>query len=42
MMVSFMKEWFPKEVRLKRKENETEVGKELLEGSGLDSRCSIM
>jgi len=37
-----MKEWFPKEVKIKQKENGTEVAKEQVEAAGLDTRCSIM
>lgn len=39
--IRFMKEWFPKEVKVKRKENEIEVAKEQVEESGLDTRCII-
>jgi hypothetical protein len=37
-----MKEWFPKEVKEKEKENQAEIVKEQVEESGLDARCCIM
>ena len=37
-----MKEWFPKEVKEKRKENELEVAKEQTQEAGMDTRCNIM
>ncbi|GFZ52079.1 hypothetical protein JCM24511_09852 [Saitozyma sp. JCM 24511] len=38
----FMKEWFPKEVKAKQKENEEEVVKEHAADVGLDTRCVVM
>jgi hypothetical protein len=37
-----MKEWFPKEVKEKQRENQQEVAKEQTEEAGMDSRCCIM
>lgn len=37
-----MKEWFPKEVKEKKKENEMELAKEQVREAGLDPRCIIM
>jgi hypothetical protein len=37
-----MKEWFPKEVKAKQKENEEEVVKEHAADAGLDTRCVVM
>ncbi|WWC90391.1 uncharacterized protein L201_005325 [Kwoniella dendrophila CBS 6074] len=41
-VMNFMKSWFPKEVKLKQKENELEVAKEQAKEAGLDTRCLIM
>lgn len=39
---SFMKEWFPKEVKAKQKENDEEIVKEQAQATGMDTRCCIM
>lgn len=39
---SYMKGWFPKEVKAKQKENEHEVALEQTKEAGLDTRCLIM
>ncbi|WVQ79771.1 hypothetical protein IAT38_001871 [Cryptococcus sp. DSM 104549] len=41
-VMNFMKEWFPKEVKAKQKENEAEVNKEMAMEAGVDTRCVIM
>ncbi|WVO14588.1 hypothetical protein L204_102223 [Cryptococcus depauperatus] len=41
-VMNFMKEWFPKEVRIKQKENQEEIIKERALESGIDTRCAIM
>ncbi|WRT68719.1 uncharacterized protein IL334_005699 [Kwoniella shivajii] len=41
-VMNFMKSWFPKEVKVKQKENELEVAKEQAENAGMDTRCLIM
>ncbi|RXK42310.1 hypothetical protein M231_00300 [Tremella mesenterica] len=41
-LMNFMKSWFPKEVRVKQKENEAEVAKEQAMEAGLDPKCMIM
>ncbi|WWC71252.1 uncharacterized protein I206_105205 [Kwoniella pini CBS 10737] len=41
-VMNFMKSWFPKEVKLKQKENELEVAKEHAKEAGIDTRCIIM
>ncbi|WVQ74158.1 hypothetical protein IAR50_003750 [Cryptococcus sp. DSM 104548] len=41
-IMSFMKQWFPKEVKAKQKENDAEVVNEHALETGLDTRCSIM
>jgi hypothetical protein len=40
--MSFMRDWFPKEVREKSRENTTEIAKEQLEDAGIDTKCCIM
>lgn len=37
-----MKEWFPKEVKAKQKENDEEIVKEQARETGMDTRCCIM
>lgn len=37
-----MKQWFPKEVKEKKKENGLEVAKEEAGEMGVDARCCIM
>lgn len=39
---SFMKEWFPKEVKVKQKENDEEVVKEHATEVGMRSDCVVM
>ncbi|EIW68379.1 hypothetical protein TREMEDRAFT_63547 [Tremella mesenterica DSM 1558] len=41
-LMNFMKSWFPKEVRVKQKENEAEVAKEQAMEAGIDPKCIIM
>ncbi|WWD19358.1 hypothetical protein CI109_103817 [Kwoniella shandongensis] len=41
-VMNFMKEWFPKEVKMKQKENEIEAAKEQALETGMDTRCIIM
>lgn len=41
-MMSFLKTWFPKEVRIKQRENETEVAREQAKEGGVDTRCIVM
>lgn len=40
--MNFMKEWFPREVKDKQKENSAEIAKETLEDAGLDVKCVVM
>ncbi|KAK8854511.1 hypothetical protein IAR55_003250 [Kwoniella newhampshirensis] len=41
-VMKFMKEWFPREVKVKQKENELEAAKEQALETGMDTRCRIM
>jgi len=41
-LMNFMKDWFPKEIKDKQKENTAEIAKEQLQDAGLDPRCVIM
>ncbi|ODN98984.1 hypothetical protein I350_07135 [Cryptococcus amylolentus CBS 6273] len=41
-IMHFMKQWFPKEVKEKQKENDAEVVNERALETGLDTRCAIM
>ncbi|AAW44448.1 conserved hypothetical protein [Cryptococcus deneoformans JEC21] len=41
-VMNFMKEWFPKEVKAKQKENDEEIVKEQARETGMDTRCCIM
>ncbi|WVO24037.1 uncharacterized protein IAS62_005398 [Cryptococcus decagattii] len=41
-VMNFMKEWFPKEVKVKQKENDEEIVKEQAQATGMDTRCCIM
>ncbi|KAG9000855.1 hypothetical protein FRB90_011724 [Tulasnella sp. 427] len=41
-LMNFMKDWFPKEVRIKAKENGEEANKEMAEELGIDNDCCIM
>ncbi|XAO25906.1 hypothetical protein I312_104739 [Cryptococcus bacillisporus CA1280] len=41
-VMNFMKEWFPKEVKAKQKENDEEIVKEQAQATGMDTRCCIM
>ena len=40
--MNFMTDWFPKESRIKAKENGDEAAKEMAQEMGLDSGCQIM
>lgn len=40
--MNFMKDWFPKEVRIKAKENGEEANKEMAEELGVDKDCRVM
>lgn len=41
--MNFMKEWFPREVKEKQRENSAEIAKETLEDAGLDTKsCVVM
>jgi hypothetical protein len=40
--MTFMRDWFPKEVKEKSRENSAEVAKEQLQDAGFDTRCCIM
>jgi hypothetical protein len=42
LLCSYMKQWFPKEVKEKKKENGLEVAKEEAGEMGVDARCVIM
>lgn len=37
----FMKQFFPREVKVKQRENELEVAREDMEDSGMDVNCVI-
>lgn len=39
--MAFMKQFFPREVKSKQKENEKEVAKEDMEDAGMDASCVI-
>ena len=39
--MAFMKQYFPREVKVKQKENEREVAKEDMEDAGMDAGCVI-
>lgn len=41
-LMSFMKDWFPKEVKEKQRDNSSELAKEQLQDAGLDTRCRVM
>ncbi|KAG8934154.1 hypothetical protein FRC01_004794 [Tulasnella sp. 417] len=41
-LMNFMKDWFPKEVRIKAKENGEEANKEMAEELGIDKDCRVM
>lgn len=41
-LMNFMKDWFPKEVRIKAKENGEEANKEMAEELGVDKDCRVM
>ncbi|KAG9049930.1 hypothetical protein FS837_008516 [Tulasnella sp. UAMH 9824] len=41
-LMNFMKDWFPKEVRIKAKENGEEANKEMAEELGIDNDCRVM
>lgn len=42
LLLSFMQEWFPLEVKRKQKENELEVAKTDMQDMGLNGQCIIM
>ncbi|KAG8948526.1 hypothetical protein FRC04_009736 [Tulasnella sp. 424] len=41
-LMNFMKDWFPKEVRIKARENGEEANKEMAEELGIDKDCRVM
>ena len=42
-MLNFMQDWFPRESRLKLKQNEEEAAKEQMEELGFDNQpCRVM
>ena len=41
-LMSFMRDWFPREVKDKQRENTQEIAKETIEDAGMDSRCVVM
>ncbi|KAL1407748.1 hypothetical protein Q8F55_007182 [Vanrija albida] len=41
-LMNFMKDWFPREVKAKQRENSDEIAKESVESAGMDHRCVVM
>lgn len=41
--MNFMKDWFPREVKAKQRENTAEIARETIEDAGVDTKgCRIM